>query len=273
MTKELNGAELVSFIKERQAKQVRNLKQQYHVIPKLVVLIRADAPQTSDVYVRMKQHYAEDIGIEVDIVRADENMFDTYIDHANNDSNVHGIIVQLPLKDVSQTEKICDKIDSKKDVDGLGSRATFASATAEAIEWLLAGYNIELAGKHIAIIGHGKLVGAPLASLWSRRGYDITVIDVNTPHATQHIQSSDIVVSATGVPRVLTASDVKIGGVVVDAGTATENGVLVGDADESLRARDDITITPIRGGVGPLTVAVLFDHVIQAALQVALEKQ
>ena len=272
MSRELNGAELVSFIKERQAKQVRNLRQQYHVTPKLVVFMRADAPQTSEVYVRMKQRYADDIGIEVDVVRTEEKSLTAQINATNNDSNVHGIIVQLPLKDASQTQEICEKIDSKKDVDGLGSHATYPSATAEAIEWLLAGYNVELSGRRVAIVGHGKLVGAPLAAMWTKHGYDVTVIDVDTPRAQQLIHSSDVVVSATGVPRVLKGSDIKGGGIVVDAGTATENGVLVGDADESLRARDDIAITPVKGGVGPLTVAVLFDHVIQSALRVALDK-
>jgi methylenetetrahydrofolate dehydrogenase (NADP+)/methenyltetrahydrofolate cyclohydrolase len=270
MSRELNGAELVSFIKERQAKQVRNLKQQYGVTPTLVVLMRDDAPQVSEVYVRMKQRYADDVGIVCHVVRVSENELEKYIMMQNNDSNVHGIIVQLPLKNISQTQAICDKIDSKKDVDGLGEDAAFTSATAEAIDWLLAGYNIELSGRPIAVVGHGKLVGKPLAVLWRAQGRDVTVVDVDTPDAHRILQASDIIVSATGVPRRLVAEDVKQGAVVVDAGTATEGGVLVGDVDDSVRARDDITITPIKGGVGPLTVAVLFDHVIQAALAQAL---
>lgn len=270
MSRELNGAELVSFIKERQAKQVRNLKQQYGVAPKLVVLMHGDAPHTSDIYVRMKQQYADDIGIICDVVKAPDEELENHIIIQNNDSNVHGIIVQLPLKNVSQTQAICDKIDSKKDVDGLGEHATFTSATAEAIDWLLAGYNVELSGRHIAVVGHGKLVGKPLTALWRSQGREVSVVDVDTPDAQRVLRTSDIIVTATGVPRRLVADDVKQGAIVVDAGTATEGGVMVGDADESLRARDDITITPIRGGVGPLTVAVLFDHVIQAALAQAL---
>lgn len=270
MSRELNGAELVSFIKERQAKQVRNLKQQYRLTPSLVVLMRDDAPQTSDVYVRMKQRYADDIGIMCYVVKVSEEELESYITTYNNDSNIHGIIVQLPLKNASQTQEICNKIDSKKDVDGLGERAAFTSATAEAIDWLLAGYNIELSGRSITIVGYGKLVGRPLAALWRRQGREVAVVDVDTPDARAILRASDIIVTATGVPRRLVSEDVKPATVIVDAGTATEGGVLVGDVDDSVRARDDITITPIRGGVGPLTVAVLFDHVIQAALTRAL---
>lgn len=270
MTRLLSGAELVSFIEERQAKQVRNLKQEHHIAPRLVVLMRDNASRVSEVYVGMKQRYAEDIGITVDVIRVAESAMKDVIHELNNDSNVHGIIVQLPLEDVSQTQAICDEIDSKKDVDGLGKNATFTSATAQAIDWLLVGYNVELSGKKIAIIGNGKLVGRPLAALWNTQGQNVTVVDVDTPHAHEIIFASDIIVTATGVPRRLKSEDVKQKAVVVDAGTATEGGIVVGDADDALRERADITITPIKGGVGPLTVAVLFDHVIQAALQLAL---
>lgn len=270
MSRELNGAELAAFIKARQAKQVRNLKQEYHVEPRLAVVMSKQAAQVSEVYVRMKQRYGEDIGVAVNVVRIDEHDMPAYIRQANDDSNVHGIIVQLPLEEAGQTNTICDSIDSQKDVDGLGRRAAFAGATAEAIDWLLAGYNVELEGKAIAIVGYGKLVGQPLERLWKSRSYDVSVVDIDTPDPRSILRRSDVVVTATGVPRRLTADDVKPGAVVVDAGTAAEGGIVAGDADDGLRARSDITITPVRGGVGPLTVAVLFDHIIQAALQDAL---
>lgn len=265
--RQLNGAELVSFIEERQAKQVRNLKQEHHILPRLVVLMRDNASRVSEVYVAMKQRYAEDIGITLDIVRVAESSLKEQIHELNNDSNVHGIIVQLPLEDASQTQAICDEIDSKKDVDGLGKGAAYTSATAEAIDWLLAGYNVELSGKKVTIIGNGKLVGQPLSALWEAQGRDVTVVDIDTADSHDIIRASDIIVTATGVPRLLKSEDVKAGAAVVDAGTATEGGVVVGDADDALRERTDVSITPVKGGVGPLTVAVLFDHVIQAAMQ------
>lgn len=269
MTKELSGAELVSFIKERQAKQVRNLKQEHHVAPRLAVVMHTGAGDVSELYVRMKQRYADDVGIMVDIHRVQEDQLINSIEKLNSDSNIHGIIVQLPLLNVSQTQAVCDSIDSNKDVDGLGAGAKFASATAEAIDWLLAGYNIDLADKEIAVVGHGKLVGKPLVDLWVSQGHEPRIVDVDTPDREAILRASDVIVSAVGLPGVLRTRDVKSGAVVVDAGTASEGGQVVGDAEQALRARNDITITPVKGGVGPLTIAVLFDHVIQAALTVA----
>jgi len=270
VTRELNGTELVSFIKERQAKQIRNLKQQYHILPKLVVLMSEEASDTSEVYVRMKQRYAYDIGAQFEVERVAEDSLKIHIEKYNNDSNVHGIIVQLPLKDVSQTQVVCDEIDSNKDVDGLGVAASFESATAEAIDWLLAGYNVELKDKKIAIVGYGKLVGRPLEQLFLSQGRDVTVVDVDTEDSRGILSSSDIIVTAVGVPGRVTSADVKPHAVVVDAGTASEGGVFVGDVAADVREREDVTITPVKGGVGPLTIAVLFDHVIQAALRRAL---
>jgi 5,10-methylene-tetrahydrofolate dehydrogenase/methenyl tetrahydrofolate cyclohydrolase len=265
MKRELNGAELASFIMERQARQVRALKQAHHVYPRLTIFMSQVATDASEVYVRMKQRYAEDVGVVCDVVRVEENDMHTELVRANNDSNIHGIIIQLPLKDISQTEDLCKKIDSKKDVDGLGDGARFTGATAEAIDWLLAGYNVTLSGKKIALVGNGRLVGQPLERLWRAQGHDITIVDVDTKDARSILLGSDIVVSATGVAGRLTSNDIAQGAVVVDAGTASEDGKLIGDADETLRGRDDVTMTPIKGGVGPLTIAVLFDHVIQAA--------
>lgn len=267
MIKELNGSELAGFIKERQLRQVRNLKQEHNIELRLAVLMGTESAEVSDVYVRMKQRYAQDIGIICEVIRVAEDELSQYIDKINVDSNIYGIIIQLPLKNTTQTQELCNRIDPDKDVDGLGEHAKFVGATAEAIDWLLSGYNIELDGKKLAIVGYGKLVGQPLEFLWRSKGLDVSVVDVDTADARKILTSSDVIVSATGVPRRLVSDDVALGAVVVDAGTATEDGMLVGDADDTLRSRNDITITPLRGGVGPMTVAVLFDHVIQAGLK------
>ena len=162
-------------------------------------------------------------------------------------------------------EAICDAIAAEKDVDGLGARAIFASATAQAIDWLLAGYGVELADKQIAVIGQGKLVGAPLTNLWRQRKLNVTTFDETTPLV--DMARFDVLVTATGVPRLLTSDMIKADAVVVDAGTASEHGKLVGDVAEDVRQRQDISITPVRGGVGPLTYTVLFDHLIEACLR------
>ncbi len=267
MTRELNGAELAGFIKERQLKQVRNLRQEYGVVPTLCIVVSDTADPVIETYVRLKASYAKDIMVDVQTIRVPEGAMIKMINDANIDSNIHGIIVQLPLKNVSQISSIVTTILPDKDVDGLGSDAIFTSATAQAIDWLLSGYNIALRNKRIALLGRGRLVGAPLEKLWRSYGYQIVSFDIDSGDIRGSLLESDVIVTATGVPGRLTSADVRTGSVVVDAGTASESGVIVGDAADDLRQRQDITITPIKGGVGPLTVAVLFDHVIQAALK------
>lgn len=269
MARELNGLELQGFIKQRQLRQVRNLRQQFGIAPKLLIIKSPSASAVIDTYIRMKQRYARDIFIDVEVVAIDEPEMSAYIERANADANIQGIIVQLPLKDKSQTDAICNKIDPKKDVDGLGANAGFPSATAQAIDWLLTGYSVDLNGKQIAIVGAGKLVGAPLAAMWLKRGLAVTSIDESSANVHETLQSSDVIVTATGAPRLITADDVKQKAVVVDAGTASEGGFIVGDVDESVRERKDVTITPVKGGVGPLTYTVLFDHLIEACLRQA----
>ena len=272
--KVLSGAELAGYIKERQAKQVRGLRQAEHVVPKLAIIKSTSASAVIDAYVRMKYRYGSDILIEIITEALDEADMPAAIRRLNADDSVHGIIVQLPLRDQSLVGAIVNEIAPEKDVDGLGMNAAFTSATAEAIDWLLAGYDVKLAGKKLTIVGHGRLVGAPLAKLWQGNGYDVTVLDDKTSDIAPIIRQSDIVVTATGVPRLITSGMVPAGAVLVDAGTASENGVIVGDiAPELYTERNDIIITPPKGGVGPLTITALFDHVIIAARRVAEQRR
>lgn len=142
----------------------------------------------------------------------------------------------------------------------------FESATATAINWLLAGYDIDLEHKRIAIVGRGRLVGAPLARMWCNSGYQVEVFHRGSD--LERLRDFEVIVSATGVPRLITSEMVKPGAVVVDAGTASEKSGLVGDVDDEVRKRDDLkALTPRIGGVGPLTVTALFEHVIIAAEQ------
>ncbi len=266
MARELNGTELVSFIKERQAKQVRMIRQAHGIIPRLIILMTPNASGPSGVYVRMKQHYAEDIEIVVDIILSESAEMKNLIIGFNEDQSVQGIIVQLPIDDSSLTDEIVNSIAPDKDVDGLGAKAKFPSATADAVNWLLAGYGVDLVGKKIAVIGQGRLVGAPLTAMWRGSGYDVEALDIDTKDIDNKLKKADIIVAAAGSPRIISSEVVKESAVVVDAGTTTENGVLVGDVDDAVRDRADVTMTPKKGGVGPLTVALLFDHLIQACL-------
>jgi methylenetetrahydrofolate dehydrogenase (NADP+)/methenyltetrahydrofolate cyclohydrolase len=269
MTRLLSGSELAGYIKERQARQVRALRQASHVFPKLVIIKSKGASSVIDTYVRMKIRYGNDILVETAIETLGEAEMPGAIKQLNNDPSVHGIIIQLPLDDASKTDEIINMVTPEKDVDGLGQSARFDSATALAINWLLAGYAIDLKGKKLTIVGNGRLVGAPLARIWQKSGYDVTVLDRSYDDIASILRESDVIVTATGVPRLITATMVAVGATVVDAGTASENGVIVGDLDPAVRERDDLKITPEKGGVGPLTITALFDNVIRAAMAAA----
>lgn len=260
----LNGSELKDFVKERQAKQVRALRQARQIFPRLAIIQTIDSP-VIDTYVGLKRQYGEDILIDVDVYTIDQSELLSVIDRLNNDSSVHGIIIQLPLAESDQTQQAVDAVTPAKDVDGLGANAVFDAATPLAINWLLAGYNVDLANKRIAIVGNGRLVGAPLSRMWQGSGYDVTIFDENSDNMHEQLPEFDVIVTATGVPGLIRSADVKEGAIVVDAGTASEHGRIVGDVADDVRERDDITITPVKGGVGPLTVAALFDNVIRAA--------
>ncbi len=283
--KELNGHELAEYMKENQAHLVRSLRAQ-GVQPKLVIIRDSDNPVITK-YVQLKQRYGADIGVEVeDWLREDAK---TAVHEANSDPSIHGVIVQLPLRDKAMTDEIVQEIMPGKDVDGLSHRVNndtngytsgeikngedagtagamprFESATATAINWLLAGYDIDLTGKKIAIVGRGRLVGAPLERMWRNSGYNVTVF--RSKDSLETLPEYDVIVSATGVAHLIKDEMVGSGAVVVDAGTASEGGVLVGDVDDAVRERNDLkAMTPKVGGVGPLTVTALFEHVLIAA--------
>lgn len=255
--KSLNGRELVGYIKERQAHQVRSLRGR-KVFPKLAIFYDNDSPVIAK-YMSLKQAYGEDIGIDVVVQKISADNAEQILKAAAEDSSISGIIVQLPLADVSMD--ILDLIPVEKDVDGL--RGMSDTATAMAIHWLLTGYDIDLIGKKLAIVGHGKLVGAPLAKMWRESKYDVTVFDKGDD--INKLREYDVIVTATGVPGLIKSEMVRSGAVVVDAGTASEGGVIKGDLDEKAREREDFIVTPKIGGVGPLTVAMLFEKVLQAA--------
>lgn len=260
----LNGRELADYIKERQAKQVRALRQAHHVYPKLAIVQTIDNP-VIDSYVALKRRYGADILVDVEVYKIDQDSLPGVVERLNNDASTHGIIIQLPLADEAATQSAVDAVAPQKDVDGLGKHASLDPATPLAIDWLVAGYNVELVGKKIAIVGNGRLVGAPLAKMWQARGYNVTVFDRSSEDMHAALRDYDVIVTATGAPALISSSDVKIGAVVIDAGTAAEHGKIVGDVADDVRQRDDLTITPEKGGVGPLTVTALFDNVIRSA--------
>jgi methylenetetrahydrofolate dehydrogenase (NADP+)/methenyltetrahydrofolate cyclohydrolase len=238
----LNGKELAGYIKERHAHQVRALLAN-KVLPKLIIIQTKDDP-VINTYVKLKCQYGADIGIEVEL---------------------HGVIVQLPLANPADTDEIVRLIPLSKDVDALNPGSTFEPATPMAIMWLLAGFNVDLNGRQILLIGRGRLVGAPLEQILKNSGYKVEVIDREIDNLAEKTQAADIIITATGSPAILYSSMIKQGAVVIDAGVASEEGKTVGDLAPDVYERDDLTITPEKGGVGPLTVCALFENVIRSA--------
>lgn len=267
----LIGKDIAEFIKTRQVAVVANLWQEHKILPKLAIIKVKDDP-VINTYVRLKQKYGKDIGIKVDTYTPKQSDVPELLNKLNKDKTVHGIIIQLPLVDVSETEKIVNLVSSAKDVDALSSNSDYPPATPTAILWLLAGHNVELIGKKVLLIGRGKLVGQPLFKMLKASRIDVEVADRSTKYLKKRTLGADIIITAAGSPAIIYPDMIKTGAVVVDAGVASEDGKTVGDVDKSVYEREDITITPVKGGVGPLTVTSLFENVIQAAHKVANHK-
>jgi methylenetetrahydrofolate dehydrogenase (NADP+)/methenyltetrahydrofolate cyclohydrolase len=260
----LNGQELAGFIKKRQASEVNALYSTHHIRPKLAIILTIDHP-VINVYVKLKKRYGQDIGVIVDVYNISQAEVPAKLKELNKDESVNGIIIQLPIEDPEKTDELVNLVDPSKDVDALGKKATFEPATPMAIMWLLAGYSIDLNGKDVLLIGRGKLVGQPLERMLKSSGINVSLADRETADLKSETLKADIIITATGSPAILYPDMIKEGAVVVDAGVASEDGKTVGDVDDSLYERFDLTITPKKGGVGPLTVCALFENVITAA--------
>lgn len=266
--RQLNGSDIASFVKERQAHQVRGLIQAHNIQPKLAIVQTNHLP-VIDAYIRLKQAYGEDVQVEVEAHVVDQAEALQMIQQLNADPTVHGIIIQLPLAEPSQTDELVNAVDPAKDVDGLGAQPAFDPATPTAVNWLLAGYNIELRQKKIVIVGQGRLVGAPLTHILRESGLSVETADATTTDLGALTRTADVLITATGQPGLITSDMIMPGAVVVDAGVATDAGKMVGDLADDVRTRDDLTLTPLKGGVGPLTVCALFENVIESARRVA----
>ena len=257
-----NGKELAGFIKERQVGQVRGLVDRLGRKPKLLIIRDSDNPVILK-YVNLKISYGEDIGVLVeDYLASSSSDIKEKILVANDDPEIDGIILQLPILEKEKTDELTSVISPEKDVDGLSGKGDFDSATATAILWLLSGYDIDLKGRRVALVGRGKLVGAPLFKMFSNSGVDVEMFHSGSDLS--RLKDFDVIITATGKPGLIVDEYVSSGAIIVDAGTASEGGVLKGDVSDEVRERGDLlAITPIVGGVGPLTITCLFDHVIQ----------
>ena len=254
----LSSKALVATKKARLTDQIKHLARK----PKLLI-IRDNPDPVIQKYVNLKKRFGGEIGALVedfDASNLDFAKLKIKLQTANQDQTIDGIIIQLPLRDKSQTDELCALISPQKDVDGLNSTSQFLPATVKAILDLLDFYKIDLDHQKIAVVGRGKLVGAPLFQELERLGLKPELFhrgsDLNRLH------DFSLIVTATGL---ITNPMVARGTVLVDAGTASEKGVLRGDLSPALYERADLAaITPKTGGVGPATVSCLFENLLAA---------
>jgi methylenetetrahydrofolate dehydrogenase (NADP+) / methenyltetrahydrofolate cyclohydrolase len=266
--KYLSGANLVDYISERQARQVRALIQSKNIQPKLVIISTNPKNKASKIYTELKVTRAQDLGITAEIIETTESKASELIQELSKDKSVHGIILQLPLKDAFKTEELLSLIPPEKDVDGLNPKSKVTPATAGAILWLLAGYNIDLKDKKILIIGQGRLVGLPLASALQEQGLSPQTADESTPRKEliQAIQNAEIIITATGYASLIKEEMLRDGQVIIGAGLSEDAKAeqLTGDLDPKVyQSKLNIKVTPQKGGVGPLTISYLFENLLQ----------
>lgn len=257
----LETSDFVGYIKQRHYQSFKTFK------AKLVLGIIVACDQAASAsFIRAKQRYAQDIGATVIVeTAATEAKVLEQIKQWNAQAEIKGIVVQLPLPQGFDTEAVIAQIDASKDIDGLRSNSPYDPATAKAIMWILAAQGLNIKELKICVVGQGRLVGAPISRMLESSGAQITKCDINTLDLAAKTLKADVVISGVGEAGLIKRSMLKEGALVIDAGTAEAKGKLTGDADPALYADPDIKVTPVPGGVGPVTVAALFDNLLLAA--------
>jgi methylenetetrahydrofolate dehydrogenase (NADP+)/methenyltetrahydrofolate cyclohydrolase len=261
------------------------------VVPGLTVVLVGDDP-ASAVYVRNKGAACEEVGMRGETIRlpatTSQAELDAIVDTLNADPRVHGILVQMPLPKQLDAEAILNRIDPAKDVDGfhpvnvgrmlVGDPKGFVPCTPAGVMALLREYNVRTAGAHAVVIGRSNIVGKPMMALLVQPGADatVTVCHSRTKDIATHTKSADIVIAAVGRPRMITGAMLKPGAVVIDVGinriddpSHPKGSRIVGDVDFESAVAVASLITPVPGGVGPMTIAMLLENTLQSATRVA----
>ncbi len=277
----LDGKALAAQLRQETAEQVAALRAAGGPAPCLAAVLVGDDP-ASEVYVRNKRRACEQAGMVSQLHRLPADCSEAellaLLDRLNADATVHGILVQLPLPRSINTTRVLDHVAPAKDVDcfhpvnvGLmvQGRPRFLPCTPAGVQRLLLHYGIETAGKHAVIVGRSEIVGKPLANMLLARGpggdATVTVCHSRTQNIAELTRQADILIAAVGRPEMITADMVKPGATVVDVGiNRTEEGLKGDVAFESVRAVAG-WITPVPGGVGPLTIAMLLQNTYTAA--------
>ena len=262
------------------AQQLRNdLAQEIHFnhySPKLAVVWVGDN-EASGVYVRNKQKAAQEIGMVCDIhhlsVETSQQEIINLIKSLNEDESVDGIIVQLPLPESLDSYAILETINKSKDVDAFKTvmtgelwqnKAIWSSATPEGVMYLLKSYFSDMTGKHAVVIGRSNIVGKPMAAMLLNENCTVTITHSKTVNLSDITKTADILVVACGSPKLVKKDWVKSGAVVIDVGISKVDGKLSGDVDFDEVKEIAAAISPVPGGVGPMTIAMLLKNTLEA---------
>jgi methylenetetrahydrofolate dehydrogenase (NADP+)/methenyltetrahydrofolate cyclohydrolase len=266
----LDGKKLAEKILSELKEEIARLGKK----PRLAV-VSVGENAASQKFIEQKKKKAEEIGVEVNIsyfsAGISESDLKENISRLAADNSVDGLIIQLPLPEKFNMQEILDMIPPEKDLDLLSSASwanfivgsfSILPPVAGAIKAIFEEYGIDYKHAYTVVVGNGKLVGKPVAAWLKNEGATFAVIDENTENISGVIQSGDIVITGVGKPNLITAEMIKDGAVVIDAGTSESGGKVVGDVDFGSVAPQASYITPVPGGVGPLTVAMLFKNLV-----------
>ncbi|MCL5031498.1 MAG: bifunctional methylenetetrahydrofolate dehydrogenase/methenyltetrahydrofolate cyclohydrolase FolD [Bacteroidetes bacterium] len=285
----IDGKLIAAEIREELKKEISELVKKGKNVPGLVTILVGDNP-ASEIYVRNKGKSCEEIGMRTKAEKRSEDISEKelleLVDQYNNDKNYHGILVQLPLPKHINEDKIIEAISPKKDVDGFHpisvgnlviGKDTFAPCTPAGIQELLIRYGIETKGKHVVVLGRSNIVGKPIANimLQKKEGANsiVTVCHSATKDLSQYTRQADILIAAIGHANFVKADMIKEGAVVIDVGinrvedsTRPKGYRVVGDVDFENVAPKTSFITPVPGGVGLMTIAMLLKNTFKAYL-------
>ena len=273
----IDGKELAKKTRQNLKIECDELKSK-GITPKLAVIMVGDNP-ASKVYVRNKSKACQEVGVEYEEYLLDSNITQKelidLIKKLNNDKNINGILLQSPIPKHLDINEAFRTIDYHKDVDGFHpmnvgkltlGQDTFVSCTPYGVMRMFEEYNIDLCGKNVVILGRSNIVGKPLTQCCLNKNATITVCHSKTQNTKKLTKEADIVISAIGKPKFITEDMIKEGAIVIDVGiNRDENGKVVGDVDFENVKQKASYITPVPGGVGPMTVAMLINNVIKAA--------
>ena len=246
----------------------------------LAVIIVGENP-ASQIYVRNKIRACERVGFHSETIRLDENISEESllleIEKLNNDSNIDGILVQLPIPRHIDGLKVINAISAEKDVDGfhttnigkmmIGDETGFLPCTPAGVIQMFEEYNIDLEGKDVLVIGQSNIVGKPMTLLLIKKRATVQVCNSKTKNLSEKLQKADVVVAAAGSPKLVKTTDVKEGVVVIDIGINRVDGKLCGDVDFEEVSKKASFITPVPGGVGPMTIAMLIKNTFKSYKQ------